>query len=503
MRLLLTLAILSLLPSVYAETEEQTVSRCIEDIRSGELARRRRAAMVIGKYSSPAAIEAVLLCLKDADSQVRQSALVSLTEDHSLPPEARMPVMRMLQDGNVHIRRLASSMLPDCMGVRMRGHARFPGNMHVTAGGSRSAEEIEEASRLVNLALKDQDPSVRLNVLNASFCYPFPLEQSALEAFFGDESELVRIMAVRAYFYPRPDMAPSEAALRRLAKDKAAAVRTELAKGAQVLGVKAEKLLVALSDDEAAQVALAALETCARMQLPSGLERISVGISGERFNAAEKVQLCRALRHYGAAARLVLDKAMETGGPLGEEALSMVLEGGFGPVSMDMAMKGLEAGSFDVRRRSLFFLRGKAADLKDDVLQAMLRSRHAEVRLALVDMLRMRPATESRGELALDLCADEDARVRGTALRLLSTIRPEGWTDVLMTALQEEESRELRDAAAMALCSAPKEEGIVAALRAYRPLASPIIARRIENYVRQWENAKGGAHPARQMKKGE
>ena len=131
-------------------------------------------------------------------------------------------------------------------------------------------------------------------------------------------------------------------------------------------------------------------------------------------------------------------------------------------------------------------------------MQEMLKSPYVDVRMTLADMLRSRKQSAVRDELAKDLCADDEIRVRNIALRMLSTIRPEGWVDLLMLALQEEENRELRDAAAIALCSAPKDAKVLEVLKAYLPDASPIVARRIEIYVRLYDNAmKRGGKPAK------
>ena len=484
------MALLLLLPAAFCETEEQTISRCLEDIRSGELARRRRAAMVIGKYSTPVAIEAVLLCLKDSDAQVRQSALVSLTEDRTMPVEARMPVLRLLKDENVHIRRLASSVLPDCMGVKLRGRFSMTGNVRIRAGATHSQEDLDEMRALVNGALTDEDASVRMNVLNASFCYPFALERTSLVPFFKEESDLLRLLAARAYFSPENEGKASEDVLAALAQDKSPQVRLELAKGVLTLLNEAEPVLVKLASDADNAVALAAIEGCAKSRIPAGMELISVALDDARFSEGEKASLCRFLRFYGENARPVLDKAMSSGGIPGSQAMSMILGGGFGLVPIELAVRGIASNAIYVRRSALMYLRRHGAELQDAALQSMLNSPYADVRLALVDLLRTRGKSAVRDELAKDLCADDEMRVRNGALRLLSSIRPEGWIDILILALQVEESRDLREAAAISLCAAPREEKTIEALRAFLPNASPVVARRIETCIRLYENAR-------------
>ena len=45
----------------------------------------------------------------------------TLTEERFLPAAARMDVFRLLLDPDVHIRRLASAMIPEASGVMIRG----------------------------------------------------------------------------------------------------------------------------------------------------------------------------------------------------------------------------------------------------------------------------------------------------------------------------------------------------------------------------------------------
>ena len=137
------------------ETEAQTIAKCLRDLKSDDVEARRRAAMVIGKYRTPAAEAAIIQCLRDPDRQVRQSALVSLTEERFLPATARMDVFRLLLDPDVHIRRLASAIIPEASGVMIRGPVQIRGNTIIQAGGRRTDSENDEALLILNQALDD------------------------------------------------------------------------------------------------------------------------------------------------------------------------------------------------------------------------------------------------------------------------------------------------------------------------------------------------------------
>ncbi len=485
MRFLLVLLVLFSVPVLYSETEEQTVSRCIEDIRSGDLARRRRAAMVVGKYNTPEAVSAVVECLRDGDAVVRRSALVSLTEDRSMPAEARLPVIRLLKDDDVHIRRLASSVLPDCMGVRLRGRMSVSGNVRIRAGGGRTSEETEEMRNIINGALGDEDPSVRQNVLNAAFCYPFALDRGALEPFFKDSSPLMRILALRAYFSPESAGELSRAAM-DLAADKSPEVRAEFAKSVVVLGASGGKIVLEMTGDADGNVAASAIETCAQLMLPEGPSLISSAFEDDRFNHDHKKRLCRLLRYYPDKAGPVLEKAVGMDGEIRDEALQLLLSGGeSGEVLMKTVALGLASGRKNVRFMATAHIRRNVPSVTEDVLRKMLVSEYDDVRLALANMLRRFPAGNIRDELALDLFADEKLNVRIAAVRLLSALRPDGWEDIMLTALAEEQATDMREAVAVALCASSPAEKVAGALEKYRPSASGSVARRIDLYLKR------------------
>ena len=110
-----------------------------------------------------------------------------------------MPVFRLLRDPDVHIRRIASALIPEASGVSLSGPIAITGNITIRAGGGRTDDETEEALACLNHALSDDDPSVRRNVLSGARFFPKPLSPAKIETFFADPDAEVRTLALIAY----------------------------------------------------------------------------------------------------------------------------------------------------------------------------------------------------------------------------------------------------------------------------------------------------------------
>ena len=104
------------------ESESETIEKCLQDLKSDSIPVRKRAVLILGKYSNPIASKAIIRSLEDYDATIRRSALVSITEK-PITPDAVEPVLKMIGDGDVHIRRIASSFIPEIMrGYRIPRH---------------------------------------------------------------------------------------------------------------------------------------------------------------------------------------------------------------------------------------------------------------------------------------------------------------------------------------------------------------------------------------------
>src|SRR5690606_30992269 len=64
------------------ENEATTIAKCLAELQSPDAGVRRRAVLVLSKYTSPQAVQGILQALKDNDPEIRQSAVVALIENN-------------------------------------------------------------------------------------------------------------------------------------------------------------------------------------------------------------------------------------------------------------------------------------------------------------------------------------------------------------------------------------------------------------------------------------
>ncbi|MBP1583757.1 MAG: HEAT repeat domain-containing protein, partial [Victivallales bacterium] len=302
-------------PALAQETEKDTVRRCLEDLQSQDAAVRRRGALVVGKYDVPEAREALSRCLGDEDVQVRRSALVSLAEGHNLPEEVKMPVMRRLADADVEVRRLVSSMLPECLGAMRRimpVQAGGPGGLPsgfgpVNNDKKREFSEAEQAEikALISGGLKDEDASVCQNVLRALRYYPQPVDRKLLERFLeGDAVEHI-LLALTAYARCQGEEAERVAMVAPLVSRPEATVRGNLVRFLDsIRGDEALPMLRQLAEDGDDKVALPALRQLARRKVPEVFEKIKGRLFDGTASLEERRQMLFCLAGYGADALL-------------------------------------------------------------------------------------------------------------------------------------------------------------------------------------------------------
>lgn len=473
------------------ETEAQTIARCLNELNSDDVELRRRAAMVIGKYSTPEAIQAVVKCLKDPDSKVRQSALVSLTEERGLPPEARMSVFHLLSDTNVHIRRLASAILPEAIGVSLRGNILLQSGVRIKAGGGRGDAENTEILKCLNDALDDEDPSVRRNVLQASRYLPMPLDMVKLERFFKDSDAEVRILALMSYSMVRGHSKERAAALEVLLGDKSPRVRQELANTLFTLGWEGTSLLKKLVKDPDMNVSVSAVAAFAKQITPEAYPYLAAKILDKGVPVSKRLSLCNLLRLYPDKAGETLNAMLDgESQQLKAEAVKLLASGRFGEVDERIFFKALEEDNADVRKQALYFLRRKLTEPTAGQLKQFMSSKYPDIRIWAVSMLNKIPKTQEQSDIILDACMDDSKDVRASAFRIIGGIKPDGWEDILLATL-EDGDMEIVEIAVTSLCMAKPSEQITSALEGILPKCKsrPVIMR-VENYLRRAKRLK-------------
>lgn len=455
-------------PAPGHDTEAETIRRCLNDVRSDDVRLRRRAVMILGKYRAPAAVSAVIACLRDADEEVRRSATVAVAEWDVLPPAAQGEVLRLVTDPSVQVRRVASSMLPDVLGGRYAlGEAFVLSEREPVVIGPARPPPAETAEAL-NQALGDEDLTVRRNVLTAARYTPGLLRREALEPCLRDADREVRVLAIQAYAQLRGDEAARGAVLAAAAADPDATIRREACPALGRLGAGGFAGLERLAADDDAGVRLRAVRELVQLQHPGGLQLLERTVADEAIPAEERRGLLVYAGFYGDGAKALLTRlSTDRSALLRAEALRGLarLDGadGGGP---DFFLPCLEDESAEVRRTaSQSLLRWASARRGDqgpgtwptpEALDGLLGSAYPDVRLLAVRLAGLlEPAP--RLEVLTDACLDDDAAVRGEAIVALAVLgQPEALE--LVSRSLEDPNPQVALAAVRALSLRPTDQ---------------------------------------------
>jgi len=453
-------------PEAGRESEAETIRRCLADAGSDDVRLRRRAVLILGKYRDPAAVAAVVACLRDPDDEVRRSAAVAISEWDVIPKSAHAGILHLVADRNVHVRRVASSMLPDLLGGRPAledALGPLPGAM-VVMGPSRvviqegvpiTAEigpppgvaagpavsvpptaalpSPAELAGCLSQALRDDDATVRRNVLTATRYRPGLLTRAALEPLVRDPEREIRILAVQAFGLLRGEEAARGAVLAAAAADTDATVRREVARALGCVGGAGFPGLEKLAGDADPGVRLQAVQELVQMQHPQGLQYLERCALDEAVPADERRDLLVYAGFYGEQAKTLYTRlSTATSALLRAEAIrGLARLQGEKDGNPGFLLPCLEDESEEVRRTAAQGLlrwansaRAQGAGVPWPTAADVARlqtSRYADVRLLAVHLTDLLPPEARLGALT-DACLDDDTPVRCAAILNLALL---------------------------------------------------------------------------------
>lgn len=452
------------------ESEAETIGKCLRDLQSPDATTRRTAALIIGKYDTPQAKTALLNCLKDPEAGIRQSALVSLTEDErNISPETGQEILRLLTDEDVHIRRIASSLLDKAVG---RGGNRIIGSRVIIRGNLQQPEALQnpDSIKYINLALQDSDSSVQRNVLLAAGYFPGILKRENLEPFFTAESIELQVLALKAYARCQGEEELRALQVQPLLKNPQAAVRFELAYLAANLGEAGNPLLESLATDPEALVRLAAIGILARDVAPENLVRLKAALLDETIAADLREPLITPLRHYGEQALPICEQLLSSSSSaLRVAALRMLAFQKPESSAAEIFLNALQDNTQEARQLAMMALRRNKTSLAKEQILPLLKSPYPEVRAFC---LRLPLERDVLLELARQALLDEDSQVRRNALQIHIQQRPEGYQNILLAALEDQETA-IQEMAATSLIPFARD---------------PIIHETLQNYLKTCQN---------------
>lgn len=428
------------------ETEAETMARCLAELASPDVQARRRAILVIGKYENPEADDALLRSLRDEDAMVRRSALVSFSERRGMPQEAGQAILDLLADPDVHIRRIASAMLPELL-LRLRilqPRPDTPGALVPPRTADAAQNHAAPIMARLNQALADPDPVVVKNVLDAADSAPAALDAEAVLGCLESPDREVRVLALQSIRRLRLRREPNLIEwLAPLAKDQDGIVRRELAATLALSGNEGLPVLRTLADDSVPAVRLEAGRQLALLrdrQAPAILARL---LGDPQIDPESRARLIGNLLLFREPVDDLLRQLADSGPAVLRAAAIRAFANprvaeNAPPPRFFLALA--EEPQRDIRQAATYALLALHPELDVQTSRQLLRSKHPDVRLAGLSSTRNLPAEQAR-ELLIDACLDEDLDVRAGALQQLAAAQVPGWEEILVQTLHDPEPR--------------------------------------------------------------
>lgn len=425
------------------ETQAQTIAKCLEDMGAKDADVRRRAILVLGKYSDARARAALVKALADPEPTLRLSALVALTEGRlgrGVSVEAAEPALRLLGDPDVHVRRMASSMVASAFGSFLMSR-RTPRGAPPTLP--------PDLRQVVAKAFTDEDAVIRKNMANVLSMLHAYAPEEVLVALLGDTEREVRMLAMDAAVRRLP-LPRFVAVAAPLARDADALIRRRLARLLALRpGAATYELLELLARDQAPEVTALAILGLVRAGRPSWYAKLRPQLDHPRLDANLARELIEALpmnRQKGEKALLELLRHERWQYRL--VALEAYARHYRKKVTPDLLLGVLGDGRRELRQAGGNLLR-MLPPLTAEQLAGLIDSRYPDVRLMAIGLAYRLPNEKAR-DLLMDLLLDDDSQVHRRVVYELVRRKVAGWRKVLAQSL-EDDDHELAGQAADAL----------------------------------------------------
>lgn len=439
-----------------SEEEQRTIDRSLEDLKSDNIEFRAGAVMLLGKYEASIAREAVVKALSDPHERVRRAALVSVSEwSRTAPASAVEPVLKLLGDGDVEIRRMASSSLQNMMSVRQMAR--------MTGFGRNKPREFSASTKQVILdAFFDEDVIVRRNMLKQYSVLGFRVPAETFLKLLKDVDRQVRVTALPL----ASRFADSDAFLkasRHLVEDEDKAIRLRLIRETfmhdheQSLGVLRE-----LAQD-------ADLEVAAEAELwifqatadPELFKRIFQRYRNRQLTSAQStrmIQLAPTLREKVDPYLYQLIEADDSVVRL--EAIRLFLDRPLKEEDSKYLLQFINDRSPNVRNQCVEYFHTNPDALDKALVEELVYSEHVDLRRFLIYFSENLPVAE-RNELLLELILDEDTQIRSMALGQLGRNKVEGWRKIMEASLKDPNTEIQKVAVSQLISSRDAEARII------------------------------------------
>ncbi len=414
--------------SLKTETELETITKCIEDLASDAVDIRKRAILVLGKYSNPLAVRAVIAALSDDEANIRRSALISLTEKR-LPREAASAVLLLLADPDVHIRRITSSYLPQIMRFNPLGRRSRP---------TSEQTATTNASDVIVQAFQDDDATVRKNMVSNYRLFRNIVSSSTLASLLRDSDRDVRILAVDACEF---FLAPLEFVknAEHLVNDDDQLIRLRLAQILATIGTPAaDPVLSRLAASDDFEISTEAILGFFSRGDFERYPELRARLDDSRMNPPMALKIIKSLpRLKGAASGALLELVRHPNHAYRKAALEAYARV-FGRGSDPNAIADL----LDDDSKSIREIAGRimlhSNTRNTGIIRSMSESRFPDTRSLAITLSRRLPADQADSILS-EVLLDENNDVRLSAIEEITRRQLPGWQEIVRQSFDDDD----------------------------------------------------------------
>ncbi|NQZ57665.1 MAG: hypothetical protein HRT88_09415 [Lentisphaeraceae bacterium] len=418
-RIFTTLAFLLLFAgALKAETEEETIEKCVNDLVSKDHMTRRRAVLLLSKYPSEYVFTKMIPSLEDKDEKVRQSVVVAFIESRRVYRAAIFPLMRRLEDKNVHTRRMVSSSLLPRLAL------------YVSYGSGLPQKE----RKILLKTLQDTDSIVRKNMLKAYRSLKRVIPAHNFKHFLGDDDAQIRLLALMTFSssFSFENIKPY---LDKLISDKNPKIRLQTLKTISRFRASSMDYLEELAKDKDLNISSRAM---AYSRNEKYLLQLKKSILDEGAASDLIRDLLSTIVSWNDGAQAFVASLLRHSDEIRRYAALQALYRVRFKIHHSKLMKLVNEDSVRIRKLACSFLsRGKlsAADL-----EKMAISDYSDIRkFSLTSVLKLYAKNPDVLDSLYELMLDEDLSIRSMALKTLWQLKLEDRFDIMEKSLSDDE----------------------------------------------------------------
>ena len=426
-------------------SEEKTIERAQEGLKSTEVGSRVGAAKLLGKYRSIKTSILLISALDDESALVRRAAMVSIAEHASngfpvYDKALAEKIYSKLGDSDVEVRREVSTMIP-----RIISPMRRSGMELIEINGRKVYRSVSSAMRpdlykMTQDAFLDKDAIVRQNVLKYHTYLSVPLPLLSLEKLLSDSDLGVLLTAL--------DRISSSASQPRivnrvkvLSKHANKGIRLKVvavARNANSYHSDYRGILREMTNDSDPEVLSMAAVELARFgervpgKVVEQIKNFLLGVNGLSTQVTTILYTVSSLGVDGAEIYKALTE--HSSSQIRAIAWQRFINLSEGWRDSSVWLPATKDPDPKVRKVVLNGLRGQSNNLSEKQLGVLVESGFSDVRIFAAQSLL--DASQSTVEsLGFNLLIDEDTIVRSTTIRAMSARRVPGWLTIMKRSL--------------------------------------------------------------------